>query len=171
VPGLSETLEDLRHVGHEDRLFVRDFRVALAEQNDSAGSELSADGLLEEPLQAPADHPPDPFERERRDTQSLHRETERVGDSGVAVDEGAVQVEDDEHDQLSAVSYQLSARGPRSRPASLSTAPSIPSRSSNRNVGTESPAGESETRASAPAISGREIPARVTSTRGIETDL
>ncbi len=74
----------------------RDLRIALPEEPHALGRSRLPDGLREEPLEAVAHHAPHALRRERGHPEAGHRERERVADRGVAVDQRAVQVEDEE---------------------------------------------------------------------------
>ncbi len=70
--------------------------VTLAKEPDSFRSEIGTDGLLQEPFQAVPHHHAHAVRRGRSKPQAFHRIGERLADRRVAIDQRAVQVEDNE---------------------------------------------------------------------------
>src|SRR5262245_33768094 len=151
-----DLFQDFGHAVHQLGLLDRDLGIALPEEADAFRRQTRADALLEEVFESVADHPANLRERAGRQAEATERMRQRVRDRGVPVDQGAVQIEDDELQ-----------RAGRSHPARRRTASAIISRSSKRYVGRSSGAAESETRASAPVTGTPGIELRATSIFGI----
>ena len=164
--------EDVGDAGQEVRLLDGDLRVPLAEEPHALRRALRPDGVRQELLEAVADHRADPDVRERLLAERAHREGQSVRDRVVAVDQRAVEVEDEKRKSRAQPVFRApTVDSARSSPARRTTADAMPSQSPKESVGTDPAKGPSETRAAVSTTSGRATPVRTTSIFGIGRDL